>query len=582
MQKEFERWHRFEQLDESLRKQLTVMQQDETEMEDAFYEEISFGTGGIRGKLGPGPNRMNIYTVRKAIEGLAHYIKEHTVNYESRGVVVAYDPRHMSKEFAFEVAKVLGVHQIKTYIFDTIQPTPLLSFAVRHLRTVAGIMITASHNPPEYNGLKVYNEEGSQITSEEAEQIIQSIQAIEDELRIETKSEAYLKEHDLLQMLQDEIGDAYIKQLLLASPYKQVDAPEPKDLGIVFTPLHGTATPLVTQGLRELNFTNVQVVEEQVIADPEFSTVASPNPEDPKAFAQAMKLGEQVDADILLATDPDADRLGVAVKNKSGTYETLTGNELGALLLDFILSQTDPRLLSSARMVKTIVTSELGRAIASFYGVKTLDTLTGFKYIGEKINEFDTTGETFVFGYEESYGYLMTTFVRDKDGVHAAIKACEMAEYWHRRGLTLLDALNELYERHGYYKEGVEDLTLEGKSGVEKIKSLVNRFRQESFPSFGSLQSVYQEDYLASERININDETDRETLHLPKENVVKYILEDNCWICLRPSGTEPKLKWYFGAYGRTEQEVNDRLLMLENTLYDIIVNEKSVQGLNQI
>lgn len=577
VQKEYERWLAFEQLDATIRAQLIELQQDETAIEDAFYNKISFGTGGIRGKLGPGTNRMNVYTVRKTAKGLANYIKEHTVNYESRGVVVAYDPRHMSQEFAYEVAKVLGVDNIKTYIFDTIQPTPLLSFAVRYLGTVAGIMITASHNPPEYNGLKVYNEQGSQITSEEAERIINAINEVEDELSIETKSLRYLNENDLLQMLQDEVGAAYLKQLLPMSSFVEEKTTEKKELQIVFTPLHGTAAPLAVEGLRQLDFTHVHVVDEQAKADPEFSTVASPNPEDAAAFSLAMELGKQVKADILLATDPDADRLGVAVKNSDGKYTTLTGNELGALLLDFILLHTDERLLSNARMIKTIVTSELGRTIASSYGVKTVDTLTGFKYIGEKINEYDSTGETFVFGYEESYGYLASTFVRDKDGVHAAILACEMAEYWRRRGLTLIDALEKLYERHGFYKEGIGDLTLEGKSGVEKIVSIVDRFRHENYRSFGTLQALYKEDYLIGERINVDGKTDTESLHLPHENVVKYILEDNCWICLRPSGTEPKIKWYYGAYGKTEREVTERLEMLERELHDIIVEEKPVQ-----
>jgi len=580
VQKEFDKWLAFEELDDSLRNELEALQWEKSEMEDAFYEKVTFGTGGIRGKLGPGPNRMNIYTVRKTAKGLANYIKEHTVNYENRGVVVAYDPRHMSKEFAYEVAKVLGVDHIKTYIFDTIQPTPLLSFAVRYLGTVAGIMITASHNPPEYNGLKVYNEQGSQITSEEADNIIHAINEVEDELRVETKSVSELNESDLLQMLKDEINDAYIKQLLPISSFVKTED-ESKRLRIVFTPLHGTATPLVTEGLRQLQFNQVHVVEEQTIPDPEFSTVVSPNPEDPKAFTRAVELGEQVDADILLATDPDADRLGVAVKNKEGQFETLTGNELGALLLDFILSHTDERLLPNARMIKTIVTSELGRAIALSYGVKTIDTLTGFKYIGEKINEFDTTGETFIFGYEESYGYLMSTFVRDKDGVHAAIIACEMAEHWKRQGLTLLDALAQLYERHGFYKEGIDDLTLEGKSGVEKILSIVDRFRHELITSIGTLQALHKEDYLIGERININNETDKELLQLPRENVVKYLLQDNCWVCLRPSGTEPKIKWYYGAYGKTEKEVDERLTMLQNALHDIIVKEKQIKQLNR-
>lgn len=572
VQREYEKWHNFEDLEESLREQLKKMANDPVELEDAFYKKISFGTGGIRGKLGPGPNRMNLYTVRKTVEGLANYLEEETVNYQNRGVVVAYDSRHQSEQFAYEVAKVLGVHGIKTYIFDRIQPTPLLSFAVRHLRTVAGIMITASHNPPEYNGLKVYNEEGSQITSEEADRIIQAIAAVEDELRISTLSVKELEKNDLLEIVQDEISAAYMKQLQSVTFYDEKMEGE-KELSIVFTPLHGTATPLVTKGLENLQFKNVHIVEEQAIADPEFSTVESPNPEDPEAFTQAVALGKQVGADLLLATDPDADRLGVAVKNAEGTYETLTGNQLGALLLDYILSKTDQRILPNARMIKTIVTSELGRAIASSYGVKTIDTLTGFKYIGEKINEFDYTGETFLFGYEESYGYLMTTFVRDKDGVHAAIKTCEMAEHWRRQGLSLLDALDKLYERHGFYREAVDDLTLEGKSGVEKINAIINRFRNENFQAFGSLKALYKEDYLKSEKVNLLIKNDIESLHLPKENVVKYILEDRCWLCLRPSGTEPKIKWYFGAYGETEAEVNKRFTMLKETLYRLIVEE---------
>src|SRR5699024_1763931 len=367
----YEHWRTFQDLDPNLKEQLDRLHTDQESLEDAFYKELEFGTGGMRGIIGPGRNRMNIYTIRRVVYGLGNYLLKNNVNVKDRGVVVAYDSRHMSQEFAVEVAKVLGTFGIKTHIFTSLRPTPLLSFAVRYLGTVAGIMITASHNPPEYNGLKVYNEQGSQITSEEADNIIHAINEVEDELRVETKSVSELNESDLLQMLKDEINDAYIKQLLPISSFVKTED-ESKRLRIVFTPLHGTATPLVTEGLRQLQFNQVHVVEEQTIPDPEFSTVVSPNPEDPKAFTRAVELGEQVDADILLATDPDADRLGVAVKNKEGQFETLTGNELGALLLDFILSHTDERLLPNARMIKTIVTSELGRAIALSYGVKTI------------------------------------------------------------------------------------------------------------------------------------------------------------------------------------------------------------------
>ena len=520
---------------------------------------------------------MNIYTVRKTAKGLANYLKKHAVNYESRGVVVAYDSRYMSKEFAYEVAKVLGVDHIKTHIFDTIQPTPLLSFAVRYLSAVAGIMITASHNPPSYNGLKVYNEKGSQITAEQADEITRLINEVEDELAIETKEESYLRENRLLNILYDDIEKAYLNNISHISNMTEKEKAKPKSLRIVFTPLHGTATKLVTSGLEFLGFTDVHVVKEQAVPDPNFSTVSSPNPEEKQAFTMAMKLGKQIDGDILLATDPDADRLGIAVKDKHGEYETLTGNQLGALLLDYILANTDEKYLPNARMIKTIVTSELGRAIASSHGVETIDTLTGFKYIAEKINEFDSTGELFIFGYEESYGYLMSSFVRDKDGVQAALLACEMAEQYKKQGMTLIDALQQLYERHGFYKEGVDSLTLEGLAGEKKIKAIVERFRENTFQSFGSLQTLYKEDYLNSKRIDLLDENNVKTLYLPQENVVKYILENNCWLCLRPSGTEPKIKWYYGAYGKTEQEVTERLDMLRNTLREMIIEEKYIQ-----
>lgn len=573
-EKEFQKWNHFESLDEQLRKQLEELQKDRTALEEAFYEQLTFGTGGMRGILGPGSNRMNIYTVRKAVEGLARYVEKNTVNFQDRGVVVAYDSRYMSREFALEAAKVLGRHGIKTYIFHSLRPTPLLSFAVRYLGTSAGIMITASHNPPVYNGFKVYNEEGSQITETVAEEIIHYINQVENELDLSVLSEEQLLEENLLQWLYHEIDRAYLKELKRISKLDKELMDEPKPLRIVFTPLHGTALHLVTEGLKQLHFHDVHVVEEQAIPDPEFTTVASPNPEEKQAFTEAIKLGKKVNADILLATDPDADRLGVAVKTANGEYEVLTGNQLGALLLDYILRHTEKEMLGSARMIKTIVTSELGRAIASSYGVKTIDTLTGFKYIGEKINEFDSSGETFIFGYEESYGYLINTFARDKDAVQAAVMACEMAAYWQEQGKTLLDALQELFETHGFYREGLGSLTLEGKAGREKIADIVNDFRRNDIHDFGEIASLYKEDYLKSERVKINSPKQVESLHLPKENVVKYILEDGCWICLRPSGTEPKIKWYYGARGQNVTEVEQRYQILKQTLHELIVQSK--------
>ncbi|MFD2130766.1 phospho-sugar mutase [Pseudogracilibacillus auburnensis] len=567
----FRKWVDAKNLDPILKQQLIEMKSNKNELQDAFYEQLTFGTGGMRGVLGPGINRMNIYTIRKAVKGLAFYLEENRVNYRDRGVVIAYDSRYMSKEFAIEAAKVLGVHGIKAYVFEEIKPTPLLSFAVRYLGTVAGIMITASHNPPEYNGFKVYNEEGSQISLDEANEIIHHIQQVEDELHIEVLTEKHLVENNLLEWMNGEVDHAYLEQLIKISKMDEQALLAEKELKIVLTPLHGTGLPLVRNGLKQLQFKHIHVVDEQAIPDPEFSTVQSPNPEEKQAFKEAIKLGDEIDADILLATDPDADRLGVAVKNNENKYVILTGNQLGSLMLDYLLMHTNKHVLKNARMIKTIVTTELGRSIANEYGVKTIDTLTGFKYIGEKINEFDATGETFIFGYEESYGYLISSFTRDKDAVQAAVMACEMAEFWKNKGMTLVDALEKLYKKHGYFKEGLDALTLNGLEGQEKIASIVNDFRHNEQQAYGNMKTIYVEDYLQSTRIYKNGQNKMEKVYLPKENVVKYILEDQCWICLRPSGTEPKVKWYYGAYGKTEKEVDERLSTLEKSLQEIIV-----------
>lgn len=567
-EKAYQKWAQAEGLDPGLRGELEELQQDEGQLENAFFEDLTFGTGGMRGILGPGTNRMNIYTVRKAVKGLATYLEENAVNYKDRGVVVAYDSRYMSQEFALECAKVLGYHGIKTYVFTALQPTPVLSFAVRYLGTVAGIMITASHNPPEYNGLKVYNDAGSQILAE-ADEMIHHMNQVGDEFAIPVVSEEKLDAEKLLEWLNGEVGNAYLAELLHISKWDKAGLAKEKDLEIVFTPLHGTAGILVPEGLKQLNFTNVHSVEAQAIPDPEFSTVASPNPEEHQAFTEAIKLGKEKHADILLATDPDADRLGVAVKNASGEYQVLTGNQLGSLLLDYILRHTNEQILPNARMIKTIVTTEFGRAIAASFGVQTLDTLTGFKYISEKINEYDATGETFVFGYEESYGYLISGFARDKDAVQAAVMACEMAVYWKEQGFTLLEALNNLYEEHGFFKEGLDGLTLDGKAGKEQIEKMVDDFRGNERSMIGTLKTICIEDYQARTRIFKDGTKKIESLHLPQENVIKYMLEDQCWVCLRPSGTEPKIKWYYGAHGKTEEEVDQKVNMLEQALKDI-------------
>ncbi|UOQ50193.1 phospho-sugar mutase [Gracilibacillus caseinilyticus] len=535
------KWASFTTLHPDLLKQLNTLSDNEEELEDSFYKNLTFGTGGMRGMLGPGTNRMNIYTVRKAVEGLANYIVENIKDAESRGVVIAYDSRYMSQEFAVEAARVLGAHKVKTYVFESIRPTPLLSFAVRHLHTAAGIMITASHNPPEYNGFKVYNADGGQVPLEEAAAIIEEVNKVEDELQVEVLDREEVESAGLLEWVGESVDTAYLKELKTIQKQTAED-----QVNIVFTPLHGTAHDLVLKGLAQIGFNNVHVVKEQAQPDPEFSTVTSPNPEEHQAFEMAIAQGTEVDADILIGTDPDADRLGVAVKDGKGSYQVLTGNQLGSLLLDYTLAQTEADQLQDGQVVKTIVTTELGRAIASYYGVNTIDTLTGFKFIGEKMKQFESDNRHFLFGYEESYGYLIGDFVRDKDAVQAAVAACEMANYWKVQGKTLLEALDVLYERHGFYLEDMKSLTLKGKDGAEQIAAIMDDIRQEPFEQLGGWKVIAVEDYHSSIRQLPLQETE-EVITLPKENVMKFLLEEEAWVCFRPSGTEPKIKSYFGV-----------------------------------
>jgi phosphoglucomutase len=566
-EKSFQKWRSFQNLDLSLQQELTNLENDKTKLEDAFYKELTFGTGGMRGILGPGTNRMNIYVVRRAVNGLANYLLKNTVNVKDRGVVVAYDSRYMSQEFAVETAKVLGAHGIKTHVFESLRPTPLLSFAVRYFGTVAGVMITASHNPPEYNGFKVYNEDGGQITPSQAEQIIEEIQKTEDELLVPVMEKEDLEQEELLDWIGNEVDNAYLEQLKLISKLSLEEQDSEKDLKIVFTPLHGAANDLVVNGLRQLQFNQLEVVEEQAVPDPEFSTVASPNPEEHQAFTMAISQGKKIGADILLGTDPDGDRLGVAAKGEDGEYQVLTGNQLGALLLDYILSHSNHTVLKSARMLKTVVTSELGRAVADAYNVKTINTLTGFKYIGEKIHQFDATGETFIFGYEESYGYLISSMSRDKDAVQAAVMACEMASYWKQQGKTLLEALDVLYDQHGYFLEGMSSLTLKGKAGTDQIATIMESFRNEPMEEIASYKIEKVEDYLVSERTILDGEGKKsETIELPKENMLKFILRNDSWVTLRPSGTEPKIKCYYGVCTDSREDSQQKLAALKETM----------------
>ncbi|SES73215.1 phosphoglucomutase [Salinibacillus kushneri] len=564
-QDHYKRWNQFKELDSNLRQKLDQLSSDEAQLEEAFYKPLTFGTGGMRGELGPGINRMNIYTIRKAAEGLAKYIEKQGEDAKKEGIVVAHDSRHMSPEFSLETAKVMGAHGIKTYLFTSLRPTPVLSFSVRHLGTAAGVVITASHNPPEYNGFKVYNEDGGQVPPVQAEDIVYEVNAVENELAVDALEQSKLEEQGLLEWIDEKVDEAYLAHLKTITLNPEVIQDQAEDLKIVFTPLHGTAHQFVKAGLKQLGFNQVTIVEEQAKPDPEFSTVESPNPEEHQAFTLAIEYGKKTDADILIGTDPDADRLGVAVKGSDGEYTVLTGNQLGSLMLDYILAKTNP-LPENGLMIKTIVTSELGRAVASNYGIDTLDTLTGFKFIGEKIREYEETGaHEFLFGYEESYGYLISDFARDKDAVQSAMMASEIAAYWKSKGKTLFDALEDIYQRHGYYLEDLHSITLKGIAGTEQIENMMQNFRDNPLEKAGELRVLAVEDYAASERTYLADGK-KETIQLPKSNVLKFLLEDDCWFCLRPSGTEPKIKFYFGVKGKTREESEERLKQMKEAV----------------
>ncbi|MCM3216322.1 phospho-sugar mutase [Niallia taxi] len=560
-----EKWASFQDLETNLKAQLQELQKSEKQLEDSFYKHLEFGTGGMRGELGPGINRMNIYTVRKAAQGLGKYIQEQGKEAMERGVAVAYDSRHQSPEFALEVAKVVGKLGIKSYVFEELRPTPELSYAVRHLNTFAGVVITASHNPPEYNGFKAYGEDGGQLPPEAADVIIKYVNAVENELTIEVLEEKELLDQGLLTYIGADVDAAYVEQLKTIQLNK---LPEAEDLKIVFTPLHGTANKPVRAGLQAFGFGNVTVVKEQELPDANFSTVKSPNPEEHAAFEIAIRYGKEIDADILLGTDPDADRLGVAVKDLNGEYTVLTGNQLGALMLEYLLSEKKAKgiLPENGIVIKTIVTSEIGRTIAEAYGIPTLDTLTGFKFIGEKIKEFEQTNQhTFLFGYEESYGYLIGDFVRDKDAVQSAIFAAEVAAYYKAKGMTMFEGLLEVFGKYGFYQEGLESLTLKGKDGAEQISYIMDTFRQDPISEVKGLQVVAIEDYQTSKRTESVKEI---LIDLPKSNVIKYYLEDGSWFCLRPSGTEPKAKFYFSVTSPSLEESQAKLAELKAGVMD--------------
>jgi len=552
---EYQKWLQFEGLEESLKVQLKQMSEDEKE--DAFYKEIQFGTAGMRGVVGPGINRMNQYTVTKANLGFAKYLLTHEEDAKSKGVVIAHDNRHMSKEFAYHSACVLATKGIKTYLFDTLKPTPELSFAVRHLDAAGGIVITASHNPSEYNGYKIYDSRGCQYVPAMGEIVINYVSEVDDVFTFELGQDC----DSLITYIGEEIDNAYMEKLKEIRLRKDVDASKMK---IVFTPLHGTSAVLGERVLNEFGY-NYQCVASQMVPDPDFTTVNSPNPEDKEAFKVAIEFANENGGDLIIATDPDADRLGIAVKN-GDDYVLLTGNETGALLINYILTtrQEFSTLPKHGVIYDTIVTSSLGRSIGFNFGMENVQTLTGFKFIGEQAYLIEDTEKEFVFGYEESYGYVIKDFVRDKDSLQAIILASEAAAYYFNQGISLLDKLEEIYATYGYYTSETVNIKLEGKAGEERIKRILSTFREEKIDSVNGLNVSIKEDYLNS-IIEKNGEV--KALTLPKSNVLKFTLEDGSWFVLRPSGTEPKLKVYFEVKGNSKE---NGLELLEQVKKDVL------------
>lgn len=546
----YTKWCTDSYFDEDTRKELKALEGNDEEIKDRFYRQLEFGTGGLRGVIGAGTNRMNIYTVRQATQGLANYIISQ--NGQDKGVAIAYDSRIMSKEFSDEAALCLNANGIKTYRFESLRPTPELSFSVRELGCIAGIVITASHNPREYNGYKVYWEDGAQITPPHDRNILAEVAKVTDFAQVKTMGKAAAEAAGLYHTIGQEIDDRYMEELKKQSIHPEIIKAMAKDITIVYTPLHGTGNLPVRRVLKELGFENVYVVKEQELPDGNFPTVSYPNPESPKAFELALKLAKEVDADIVLATDPDADRLGVYAKDtKSGEYVSFTGNMSGMLSAEYILREkkANGTLPANGALVETIVTTDMVKAIAKAYGVKLIEVLTGFKYIGEQIKFFEQQNSyEYVFGLEESYGCLAGTYARDKDACVAVMMLCEVAAWCKSNHMTLWDEMISLYEKYGYYKEGLETMTLKGMDGAEKIQSMMNEMRNNPPKTIGSWEVLALRDYKKDTRTKIETGAVTET-GLPNSNVLYYELSDNAWCCVRPSGTEPKIKFYFGVVG---------------------------------
>ena len=561
-QENFKKWLDFAELPDYLRKELEGM--DEKTKEDAFYTNLEFGTAGMRGLIGAGTNRINIYVVRQATEGLARLIEEKGDEFKKRGVAIAYDSRHFSPEFAFESAAVLAKHGIKSYVFESLRPTPELSFAVRHLGTFAGIMITASHNPAPFNGYKVYGEDGGQMPPHDADALTDYIRAIENPFAIEVADVEAEKASGLIEVIGDAVDAEYLKEVKDVNINQKLIDEYGKDMKIVYTPLHGTGEMLARRALAQAGFDSVQVVEAQAVADPDFSTVKSPNPESQAAFALAEELGRKVGADVLVATDPDADRVGVEVLQKDGSYLNLSGNQIGAIMAKYILEahKSAGTLPENAALCKSIVSTDLVTKIAESYGATMFNVLTGFKFIAEKIQEFEEKhNHTYMMGFEESFGYLIKPFVRDKDAIQAVLVVAELAAYYRSRGLTLADGIEEIYKEYGYYAEKTISVTLSGVDGAEQIKAIMAKFRDNGPKEFNATTITVVEDFKAQTSTAADGTVT--ALTTPPSDVLKYTLADGSWIAVRPSGTEPKIKFYIAVVGESNEDSQAKIANIE-------------------
>lgn len=568
----YEQWANFADLEDNLKGQLKQLANEPVTLEDAFYAPLEFGTAGMRGILGPGINRMNIYTIRQATEGLARFMETQDEATKKRGVAIAFDSRHFSREFALEAARTLAQHDIPSFVFESLRPTPELSFAVRHLNTFTGIMITASHNPAEYNGYKIYGEDGGQMPPADAEAVTRFVRGVENSLEIPVLSEDEALAKKLITFIGEEVDQAYLEEVKTVTINQALIDEMGDDLKLVYTPLHGAGKMLGERALKQAGFKKFVIEPSQGQPDPNFSTVKSPNPEEASAFEYAIRLGEAEGADLLIATDPDADRLGAAIRMPDGQYQVLSGNQIGAILIHYILEAhlSAGTLPANAAVLKSIVSSELPTAIAESYGVKMLDVLTGFKFIAEKIQQFEEDhSQTFMFGFEESYGYLVKPFVRDKDAIQALVLFAEVAAYYKKQGQTLFDALQLIFEQYGYFSEKTISVTMSGQEGTSQIARLMKTFREKKPTEFARVAVIETEDFKELTKTTAGGEV--EHLTTPPSDVLKYVLADESWIAVRPSGTEPKIKFYIGVKGDSQAEANAKIVALEAAINEITV-----------